>query len=529
MKTVVIGLLGSRLDAERRVSRWDRWRPTVSICQHEDLLVDRFELLHQGRDLGLAEKLCEDLKMVSPETTVNLHALKHKDPWDFEGVYADLHDFAQAYEFDPEQERYLVHITTGTHVAQICLFLLAESRHLPASLLQSSPPRRGVEDAGGIQIIDLDLSKYDRIASRFARDHEETLSFLKSGIETRNESFNNLIEQIERVAIRSRAPMLLTGPTGAGKSLLASRVYQLKRSRAQLSGDFIEVNCATLRGDTAMSTLFGHVRGSFTGAEVDRPGLLMAADKGIIFLDEIGELGLDEQAMLLRAIEEKSFLPVGADEQRHSDFQLIAGTNRNLHQHVKDGAFREDLLARINIWTFDMPGLRNRREDIEPNLHYELGRYAGENGARITFNKEALKSFLDFANTPGALWSGNFRDLNAAVTRMSTLATGGRINLDGVRDEIERLQLNWQGGEAGTAQEVDLAEVMGASKAAELDRFDRVQLAEVVRTCRSSKSLSEAGRELFSVSRQKKKSINDADRIRKYLARFDLDWDSVID
>jgi len=176
----------------------------------------------------------------------------------------------------------------------------------------------------------------------------------------------------------------------------------------------VDVNCATIRGDAAMSALFGHVKGAFTGAQKDRAGLLRAADKGVLFLDEIGELGIDEQAMLLRALEEKTFLPLGSDEEAHSDFQLIAGTNRDLFAAVREGKFREDLLARINLWTFLMPGLKNRTEDIEPNLDFELDRFAEKAGRRVTFIKEARERFLDFALSRAAAWSGNFRDLNAA-------------------------------------------------------------------------------------------------------------------
>ena len=111
----------------------------------------------------------------------------------------------------------------------------------------------------------------------------------------------------------------------------------------------VSVNCATFRGDNAMSTLFGHKKGAYTGAVTDRTGLLKAADKGTLFLDEIGELGLEEQAMLLRALEEKVFLPLGSDKEVQSDFQLIAGTNRDLQDAVRQGVFREALLARINL------------------------------------------------------------------------------------------------------------------------------------------------------------------------------------
>jgi transcriptional regulatory protein RtcR len=199
---------------------------------------------------------------------------------------------------------------------------------------------------------------------------------LKSGIKTRNAAFNRLIEEIENVAMHSTEPILLIGPTGAGKSLLARRIYELKKSRSPLAGQFVEINCATLRGDQALSTLFGHRKGAFTGATQDRQGLLREANKGMIFLDEIGELGLDEQAMLLRAIEEKHFFPMGSDREVDSDFQLICGTNQNLQKNAGRGKFRQDLLERINLWTFYFPGLRERREDIQPNIEYELEQFA---------------------------------------------------------------------------------------------------------------------------------------------------------
>ncbi len=160
------------------------------------------------------------------------------------------------------------------------------------------------------------------------------------------------------MAIKSRAPILLNGPTGAGKSFLARRIFELKQARHQFSGAFVEVNCATLRGDTAMSTLFGHVKGAFTGARESREGLLRSANGGMLFLDEIGELGADEQAMLLKAIEEKTFTRLAAIAVS-SDFQLIAGTVRDLRQLVAEGKFREDLYARINLWTFTLPDYAN--------------------------------------------------------------------------------------------------------------------------------------------------------------------------
>ena len=519
-KRVVIGILGTQLDRRgKRQHRWTKWRPSVALCQHEDLPVDRFELLHQPRDIGLAENLAEDIEQVSPHTRVIKHAVSLTDPWDFEEVYSAFLDFATRYHFDTENEEYLVHITTGTHVAQICWFLLTEARFLPASLLQTGPGQKGeVAPEGVYSIIDLDLSRYTTLTSRFQTEQQSSVSFLKSGIETRNPTFNALIEQIERVAQRSDAPILLTGPTGAGKSFMAERIFQLRQSRHQVKGNFVAVNCATLRGDNAMSTLFGHVKGAFTGALAARKGLLREADGGILFLDEIAELGLDEQAMLLRAIEEKHFFPFGADREVSSNFQLISGTHRDMRQWVSEGRFREDLYARINMWSFRLPGLAERREDIEPNVDYELQRYMQNQQSQVRFDKDARTRYLRFASSPEAEWRGNFRELGASIARMATLAENGRITGLLVDEEIARLQASWHPEKKVlTAWPVEQ----------EIDLFDKQQLETVIEICRRSSSLSEAGRKLFAVSRQQKKQPNDADRLRKYLLRFDLSWEML--
>lgn len=529
-RRVAIGVLGTTLDSGKADERWLKWRPTVALCQQEKLFIDRLELLVDAGARALADRVVEDIATVSPATEVRCHNLTLRDPWDFSEVYTALRGFADAYEFDPEREDYLVNITTGTHVVQICWFLLTEARFIPARLLQLSPPprrsgRREENFRGHHAIIDLDLSRYDAIATRFAAERHEATAFLKSGIATRNAAFNSMIDEIEKVAIRSRAPVLLTGPTGAGKSQLARRIFELKKMQRQVSGAFVEVNCATARGDQAMSSLFGHVRGAFTGAQSERAGLMRSADNGVLFLDEIGELGLDEQAMCLRAIEEKRFLPMGSDKDVASDFQLIAGTNQDLAISVREGRFREDLFARLNLWTFALPPLRERKEDIEPNLDFELRRFTEREGRNATFNREARERYLAFALSAAARWTANFRDLSASVTRMATLAPEGRINEATVASEIARLERLWT-VDGPDNDSTLLAEALGGTEAV-IDPFDRVQLAEVIRICRASRSASEAGRKLFSVSRLSKSSSNDADRLRKYLVRFGTSFEAV--
>lgn len=523
---VIFGFVGVTRDfAGRNAERWSKWRPTVSLCQYEELLVNRMELFHENSISNVTTIVTEDIKNVSPETGIVNHILDIHEAWDFEEVYGRLYDFAINYPFDTDKEEYLIHITTGTHVEQICLFLLCESHYFPAKLIQSSPPSRKSDNmVGSYRIIDLDLSRYEQIAKRMLKQKSDSLDFLKSGIATKNPAFNTMIEQIEKVSLHSTDPILLTGPTGSGKSKLARRIFELKKSKRQLGGQLVEVNCATLIGDNAMSTLFGHVKGAFTGAIQNREGLLKKADGSMLFLDEIAELKLDEQAMLLHAIEDKKFMPLGADRESKSNFQLIAGTNKNLREEVQCGRFREDLLARIDLWTYELPSLKDRPEDIEPNIDYEFEGIIKEKDEKIVFHADARNHFLRFAQSTEALWKANFRDLNSAIKRMATFAKNGFITKKVVDEEIERLKLSWYGVHTRSNESYAYLEnYLSKLEIDEMDEFDKIQLNAVLEICEHSISLSDAGRKLFSKSRLKMKSKNDSDRLRKYLLKFGIE------
>ena len=524
-KTIVIGFLGVSLDQGRKPDRWQRWRPSMGLLMHEDLIVDELVLLHDRRNKGLFDFIAQDAAEISPTTQLRSVQISIRDAWDFSDMYGALYDFVKSYPFDTEKNNYLLHITTGTHVAQICWYLLIDAQYLPAKLIQSSPTGKQ-QPEGEYRIIDLDLSRYAALTQRFEHEQSQNWQQLKAQIATRNQRFNQMIQEVELVATRSNAPILIMGATGVGKSQLAKQIYQLKKDKFHLAGRFVDVNCATLVGDGAMSALFGHHKGAFTGAIAARTGLLKSADQGILFLDEIAELGLDEQAMLLKALEDKSFFPVGSDREVQADFQFIAGTNRDLRVEVQAGRFREDLWARLNTWTFFLPKLIERREDIEPNLEFELQRFAQRQQRQLRFQTDALAQYLDFAHSQQATWQGNFRDLAASVTRMATLTTGSHIGLHEVAQEIQRLNALWQ-VQTHDPQQLDLSQWLSEEQQQQLDEFDRIQLTGVIQVCLQCKSMAEAGRKLFAASRLQRQSSNDSDRVKKYLAKFGLGWEQL--
>ena len=559
-KTAVIGFLGTTLDNGFNDKRWQRWRPTVSLALHDELLVDELHILYSKRDKRLFKIVVDDVARVSSSTKVIGHHVTLSSPWDFADVYAELYDFVASFDFSAQTD-YLLHLTTGTHVAQICWFLLVEAGFIPANFIQTSPcPRPDQADPQGrYQVIDLDVSRYDSLRARFEAEKVQHWQTLQANLVTQNAAYKQLISDIEKVATCSTAPILLMGATGAGKSQLASQIYAIKKAKADSATQakyaldkFVEVNCATLRGDTAMSVLFGHVKGAFTGAAANREGILKSADGGLLFLDEIGELGLDEQAMLLIALEEQRFYPLGSDTPIKVSFQIMAGTNKDLRQAVANGEFRADLFARLNTWTFFLPSLKDRLEDLPANIDYELARLGSEQQQQYRFELSARELYEDFATSEQATWQGNFRDLTASMIRLTTLADSKVIRVVDVQAEIERLKELWSSSEKIQSKN-SLSNLNGDTRASslfnpeqleqntneilrlylsenvldELDPFDAIQLAYVIEVCSQHNNQAAAGRYLYANSRDKLKNANDSDRLRKYLIKFGLKFDEL--
>ena len=227
-----------------------------------------------------------------------------------------------------------------------------------------------------------------------------------------SENLDQIREIIDKVA-DTDARVLITGPNGSGKELVAHHIHE-KSSRNKRP--LIEVNCAAIPSELIESELFGHVKGSFTGAHKDKEGKFELADGGTIFLDEIGDMSLPAQAKVLRALQEGKITRVGGDKEIKVDVRVLAATNKDLRKEINDGKFREDLYHRLAVIVIEVPGLNDRREDIEQLVNHFAVQIAENSGMPAKeFSKDAIKTLekLD--------WTGNIRELRNVVERMLIL------------------------------------------------------------------------------------------------------------
>jgi two-component system nitrogen regulation response regulator NtrX len=227
-----------------------------------------------------------------------------------------------------------------------------------------------------------------------------------------SEPINHIKLMIEKVA-QTEARVLVTGPNGTGKELVA---HQLHEKSQRSSFPLIEVNCAAIPSELIESELFGHVKGAFTSAVKDRAGKFEAADKGTIFLDEIGDMSLSAQAKVLRALQENMITRVGADKDIKVDVRVIAATNKDLKKEIAEGRFREDLYHRLAVILINVPSLNERRDDIPLLISHFAEKIATEQGNAVKhFSKEAVKLLQEYD------WTGNIRELRNVVERLIIL------------------------------------------------------------------------------------------------------------
>jgi two-component system response regulator HydG len=274
------------------------------------------------------------------------------------------------------------------------------------------------------------------------------------------------MEKIYRIlskVAQSTHPVLILGESGTGKELVARTIHAYGPNSPK---PFLPVDCGSLVPTLIESELFGYVKGAFTGAIRSKDGLLVSAEGGTVFLDEIGELSLDLQAKLLRALQEKEVRPVGATHRVPIKARIVAATNRDLAVMVEKGSFRKDLFYRLNVVNLRLPPLRNRREDIPLLAAHFLDRISREHGRKLTLSDEALRAMMRHD------WPGNVRELENSLERACALSSGPVLHLGDLPTQLQQqgLQLNLDARRAAAGQETGAPAAPEVKTLAELER-----------------------------------------------------------
>lgn len=329
----------------------------------------------------------------------------------------------------------------------------------------------------------VELEKKNLIKEKLSLQRELKSPYRFANIVFVSDKMREILDSAWRVS-QSKATVLLRGESGTGKELIARTIhYHSKRC----DKSFISVNCAAIPDTLIESDLFGHVKGSFTGAVNDKKGRFEMADEGTLFLDEIGDIPPSTQVKLLRVLQERRFERVGGSKGITVDVRIIAATNRNLEDAVKEGKFREDLYYRLNVVPIRIPSLRERKEDIPPLVGHFLQLYNEENGRDVKISNEALDTLLIYD------WPGNVRELENCIERMIVMAKNDLIMTEDVPITIDTNLLNHQ---------TDMSSVYGQARTLDhtIEFMEKEKIIEALK--RAGYVQARAARQLGITSRQ---------------------------
>ncbi len=284
-----------------------------------------------------------------------------------------------------------------------------------------------------LALVNRGIKKRRKEEERVSLRQAMTRSVKRAAIIGRSEQMENVFRLVERVA-PARSTVLISGESGTGKELIAKSIHE---SSTRADKPFVAVNCSNIPSELLESELFGHTKGAFTGAVAAKKGLFEVADTGSIFLDEIGDLRPETQVRLLRVIQEREFTPLGETMPVKVDVRIIAATNVDLKEAVKNGTFREDLYYRLSVVPLELPPLRTRREDILPLAQYFIRKYNDENARQISesLSPEVLSLLENY------YYPGNVRELENIIERAVVIAPTDEITVECLRPEVRNPNL----------------------------------------------------------------------------------------
>ena len=376
-------------------------------------------------DTPTTKKVTEDTKKAIarqyPKLKIEVLDINLDDPTDYRAILKGLRQHIQTIQQGHIGANFFVSVASGTPQMHACWILLTASGEIPATILHVRPPKFVTKQRPLVSKIDLTAPDFPRV--RFQIFETPDLDKIQINMEAAAQQFGlvgdhpSMREALEKGALlaSSPAPILLYGETGTGKELFSRFIHRMSGRPTE---NFIPVNCAAIPESLVESLLFGHKKGSFTGALTDQVGKFDSAHKGTLFLDELGDLPLTAQAKLLRVLQDGLVEPIGASKPHKVDVRIIGATNRDLRKRVRQGKFREDLFYRLNVGEIYLPPLRERRTDIPKLALHILDRVntSLRNPKRIS--PEAL------ARLQTHNWPGNVRDLENTIERSVRLCRG---------------------------------------------------------------------------------------------------------
>lgn len=361
-----------------------------------------------------------------PRSTVHILEMALSDPTNYHEIFRGLRGHLQIIIEKFASARFFVAVASGTPHMHACWVLLAASGEIPARILHVRPPHFVTKERPLVS--EIDLSSRDFPAVRFQdqpieiEESDIDVDAVKAqlGIVGDHSAMQSSLEMGAMLA-SSQAPILILGETGTGKELFARYIHTLSGRPREI---FIAVNCAAIPEDLVESLLFGHKKGAFTGAVSDQVGKFDLADKGTLFLDELGELPLPAQAKLLRVLQDGLVEPIGQAKAHKVDVRIVGATNRDLRKLVRQGKFREDLFYRLNVGEIKIPPLRERRSDIPKLALHILDRLNSSLRRPKRLSAEALSRLQSHS------WAGNVRDLENVIERSVRLCRHDALDAD---------------------------------------------------------------------------------------------------
>lgn len=350
------------------------------------------------------------------------------DPTNYREIFQGLRLHIEQIIEKNSQAEYFIAVASGTPQMHACWLLLASSGEIPGKILHVRPPKFVTKERTMISEIELSSSEFPTV--RFQQEipasgeNEINAEYVKAAlcIIGDHPSMKRVFEMVELFA-ESDLPVLIYGETGTGKELIAKLIHRISRRSGK---KFVVVNCAAIPDTLVESLLFGHKKGTFTGAISDQFGKFDQANEGILFLDEIGELPYEMQAKLLRVLQDGSVEPIGDENPHIVNVRIIAATNRELPAMVREGTFREDLYYRLNVGEIRLPPLRDRKSDIPKIALHVLDRI------NTTFRNKKRLTAKALSRLQSHTWPGNVRDLENVIERSILLSRKDVLDADDI-------------------------------------------------------------------------------------------------